>query len=287
MNLISVFSISLATFINFGLFSGAKQTSLIFTGDVMLGRSVMSKSLKVKNPNYPFMNVSEVLKNADIVFSNLESPIIDNCPYSDSGFKFCSDPKMIEGLKYAGVDVVSLANNHILNYGKEGLDKTKKYLDINGVKWVGDGNLVVIEKNKTKFGFLGFNFLEHKPQNKDFDLIRNSRRKVDILIIGVHWGEEYAKKANLYQRLLARQLSESGADYIVGHHPHWIQDTEIIGSTKVYYSLGNFIFDQMWSEETKKGISVNFIFKGKKLEKENLLKSYMDKFAQPKWVDQF
>ena len=285
MNLISVFSISLATFINFGLFSGAKQTSLIFTGDVMLGRSVMSKSLKVKNPNYPFMNVSEVLKNADIVFSNLESPIIDNCPYSDSGFKFCSDPKMIEGLKYAGVDVVSLANNHILNYGKEGLDKTKKYLDINGVKWVGDGNLVVIEKNKTKFGFLGFNFLEHKPQNKDFDLIRNSRRKVDILIIGVHWGEEYAKKANLYQRLLARQLSESGADYIVGHHPHWIQDTEIIGSTKVYYSLGNFIFDQMWSEETKKGLSVNLIFKGKKLERENLLKSYMSNFAQPKWVN--
>ena len=251
----------------------------------MLGRSVMTKSLKIKNPNYPFMNVSEVLKDADIVFSNLESPIIDDCPYSDSGFKFCSDPKMIEGLKYAGVDVVNLANNHTLDYGKEGLDKTKKYLDINGVKWVGDGNLVVVEKNKTKFGFLGFNFLNSKPQNKDFDLIRNSRRKVDILIIGVHWGEEYAKKANLYQRLLARQLSEAGADYIVGHHPHWIQDTEIIGSTKVYYSLGNFVFDQMWSEETKKGISVNLIFKGKKLEKENLLKSYMGNFAQPKWVN--
>ncbi len=277
--------VSLATFVNFGLFSGVKQTSLIFTGDVMLGRSVMTKSLKIKNPNYPFMNVSEVLKDADIVFSNLESPIIDDCPYSDSGFKFCSDPKMIEGLKYAGVDVVNLANNHTLDYGKEGLDKTKKYLDINGVKWVGDGNLVVVEKNKTKFGFLGFNFLNSKPQNKDFDLIRNSRRKVDILIIGVHWGEEYAKKANLYQRLLARQLSEAGADYIVGHHPHWIQDTEIIGSTKVYYSLGNFVFDQMWSEETKKGISVNLIFKGKKLEKENLLKSYMGNFAQPKWVN--
>ena len=277
--------VSLATFVNFGLFNGLKQTSLIFTGDVMLGRSVMTKSLRLKNPNHPFINVADVLRSADIVFSNLESPIVDNCPYVDSGFKFCSNPKMVEGLKYAGVDVVSLANNHTLNYGKEGFDQTKKYLDSIGIKWVGDGNLVIIEKNKTKFGFLGFNFLTLKPQEQDFDLVRNSKKKVDILIVGVHWGEEYAKKANLYQRLLARQLSEAGADYIVGHHPHWIQDTEIIGSTKVYYSLGNFIFDQMWSEETKKGLSVNLIFKGKKLERENLLKSYMSNFAQPKWVN--
>lgn len=285
MNLISILLVSLATFVNFGLFSGAKQTSLIFTGDVMLGRSVMTKSLKNNNPNYPFINVADVLRGTDIVFSNLESPIVDNCLYVDSGFKFCSNPKMVEGLKYAGVDVVSLANNHTLNYGKEGFDQTKKYLDSIGIKWVGDGNLVIIEKNKTKFGFLGFNFLTLKPQEQDFDLVRNSKKKVDILIVGVHWGEEYAKKANLYQRLLARQLSEAGADYIVGHHPHWIQDTEIIGSTKVYYSLGNFIFDQMWSEETKKGLSVNLIFKGKKLERENLLKSYMSNFAQPKWVN--
>lgn len=285
MNLISVFLVSLVTFVNFGLFNNVRQTSLILTGDIMLGRSVMSKSLKTKNPNYPFMNVSDVLRGADIVFSNLESPIVDNCPHVNSGLIFCADPKMIEGLKFAGIDVVNLANNHMLNYGREGLGETKKYLDLNGIKWVGDGNLVIIEKNKTKFGFLGFNFLTLKPKEEDFDLVRNSKKKVDFLIVGVHWGEEYAEKANLYQRLLARQLSEAGADYIVGHHPHWIQDTEIIGRTKVYYSLGNFVFDQMWSEETKKGISVNLIFNGKKLEKENLLKSYMDKFAQPKWVN--
>lgn len=277
--------VSLATFINFGLFNGVKQTSLIFTGDIMLGRSVMTKSLRLENPNYPFMNVADLLRSADVVFSNLENPIVDNCPHVDSGFKFCSDPKMIEGLKYAGVDVVSLANNHILNYRKEGFEQTKKYLDLNGIKWVGDGNLVIIEKNKIKFGFLGFNFLTAKPQNKDLDLIRNSKRKVDILVVSVHWGEEYKDKPSSHQRLLARQLSEAGADYIVGHHPHWIQEIEKIGNTEVYYSLGNFIFDQMWSEETKKGMSVNLIFKGKKLEKENLLKSYMEKFAQPKWVN--
>lgn len=285
MNLISVFLIFLAAFVNFGLFNNVKQTSLIFTGDVMLGRSVMSKSLKVKNPNYPFVNVADVLRSADIVFSNLESPIVDNCPYTDSGFKFCSDPKMIEGLKFAGIDVVSLANNHMLNYGKEGFDQTKQYLDLNGIKWVGDGNLVIIEKNKTKFGFLGFNFLTVRPQEKDLDLVRNSKSKVDILIASVHWGEEYKDKPSVYQRLLAKKLSEAGADYIVGHHPHWIQNIETIENTQVYYSLGNFIFDQMWSEETKKGLSVNLIFKGKKLEKENLLKSYMGKFAQPKWTN--
>lgn len=251
----------------------------------MLGRSVMTKSLNVKNPNYPFINVSDVLRSADIVFSNLESPIIDNCPYVNSGFKFCSDPKMIEGLKYTGIDVVNLANNHMLNYGKEGLDKTKKYLELNGIKWVGDGNLIVIEKNKTKFGFLGFDFLDHRARDEDFNLVRDSKRRVDILIVGVHWGEEYKSKASQSQKLIARQLSEAGADFLVGHHPHSIQDIEMVGGTKVYYSLGNFVFDQMWSEETKKGISVNLKFKGKKLEKENLLKTYMEKFAQPKWVN--
>lgn len=285
MNLIPVFLVSLATFFNFGSLISVKQTSLIFTGDIMLGRSVMSKNLKLKNPNYPFMNVADVLRSSDIVFSNLENPIIDNCPYGDSGFKFCADPKMIEGLKYAGVDIVNLANNHILNYGKEGLIQTKKYLDLNGIKWVGDGNLVIIEKNKTKFGFLGFNFVTVRPQDKDLDLIRNSKTKVDILVVSVHWGEEYKSKANSNQKLIARQLSEAGADYLIGHHPHWIQDMEMVGSTKVYYSLGNFVFDQMWSEETKKGLSVNLIFKGKKLEKENLLKLYMGNFAQPKWVN--
>ena len=285
MNLISVFLISLVTFVNFGLFNGVKQTSLIFTGDIMLGRSVMTKSLRLKNPNYPFMNVADVLRSADIVFSNLESPIVDNCPYVDSGFKFCSNPKMVEGFKYAGIDVVNLANNHMLNYGKEGFDQTKQYLDLNGIKWVGDGNLVIIEKNKTKFGFLGFNFLTLEPQEQDFNLVRNSRKKVNILIVGVHWGEEYKDKPSVYQRLLAKKLSEAGADYIVGHHPHWIQNIETIENTQVYYSLGNFVFDQMWSKETKKGISVNLIFKGKKLEKENLLKSYMGNFAQPKWVN--
>lgn len=285
MNLISIFLVSLATLFNFGSFNTVKQTSLIFTGDVMLGRSVMTKSLKINNLNYPFMNVANILRSADIVFSNLENPIIDNCPYGDSGFKFCADPKMIEGLKYAGVDIVNLANNHVLNYGKEGLIQTKKYLDLNGIKWVGDGNLVIIEKNKTKFGFLGFNFVTVRPQDKDLDLIRNSKTKVDILVVSVHWGEEYKSKANSNQKLIARQLSEAGADYIIGHHPHWVQEIETIGSTKVYYSLGNFVFDQMWSEETKKGLSVNLIFKGKKLEKENLLKLYMGNFAQPKWAN--
>jgi poly-gamma-glutamate synthesis protein (capsule biosynthesis protein) len=285
VNLISLFLVSLATLFNFGSLNSVKPTSLIFTGDVMLGRSVMTKSLRTNNPNYPFMNVADTLRSADIVFSNLENPIVDNCPYVDSGFKFCSDPKMIEGLKYAGVDVVSLANNHILNYGKEGLAQTKKYLDLNGIKWVGDGNLVTLEKNKTKFGFLGFDFVDYRLQEKDLDLVKDSKAKVDILIVSVHWGEEYKSKANLNQKLIAKKLSEAGADYIVGHHPHWVQETETIGSTKVYYSLGNFVFDQMWSEETKKGLSVNLIFKGKKLEKENLLKSYMEKFAQPKWVN--
>ena len=108
-------------------------------------------------------------------------------------------------------------------------------------------------------------------QEKDLNLVRSSKTKVDILVVSVHWGEEYKSKANSNQKLIAGKLSEAGADYIVGHHPHWVQEIERMGNTEVYYSLGNFVFDQRWSEETKKGLSANLIFKGKKFEKENFL----------------
>ncbi len=287
MNLFWLFLVFIFFFLNPNLSEIDQQTSIIATGDIMLSRSVMTKSLKKNNSIYPFEHVAEELRKADIVFSNLEGPIVENCPYFDSGMKFCADPKMIEGLKYAGIDIVNLANNHIFNYGQEGFTQTKKHLELNEIKWVGDGNLVVIEKNGIKFGFLGFNFLEYKLQEKDLELIRNSKKEVNFLIVGVHWGEEYKPKANLNQKLIAEKLSQAGTDYIVGHHPHWIQEIETVGNSRVYYSLGNFIFDQMWSEETKKGMAINLIFKSKKLFKENLLSVYMDGFAQPKWLTGF
>ncbi|MFH1970966.1 MAG: CapA family protein, partial [Patescibacteria group bacterium] len=202
----------------------SKKAEVILTGDVMIGRSVLINALdRENNPNYPFLYVSDYLSSADLVFSNLESPIVTDCPRFEHGFTFCADPRIVEGLVSSNINVVSLANNHILNFGKEGLEDTKRYLDSSNILYTGVDNLAVKEIKDTTFGFLGFDFTVNVPTQKDWDLIKESDSKVDVLIIGVHWGEEYKEKANNNQRAWARKMVENGADAVSGHHPHWVE----------------------------------------------------------------
>ena len=263
----------------------SKKVVIIFTGDVMIGRSVLITALdKENNPDYPFLYVSDYLLSADLVFANLESPIVTNCPRFEHGFTFCTDPKMVEGLVFSNINVVNLANNHILNFGKEGLEDTKRYLDSSDILYTGVNNLATKEIDNTTFGFLGFDFTVNVPTQKDWDLIKESDSKVDILIVGVHWGEEYKEKANSNQRVWAKKMIENGADVVSGHHPHWVEDYEYIDGKPVYYSLGNFVFDQMWSEETKKGLLVKLTFEDKNLTGEEFINTYIENIGQPKIV---
>jgi len=264
-----------------GLTSGSVE--IIIAGDVMLGRTVMEKSLKLGDPAYPFRKVADRLKEADLVFVNLESPIVLGCPESKEGFKFCADPKMVEGLILAGVDMVSLANNHTGNYGEKGLGETRKLLEEKGIGVTGSGNLVVKEVKDTKFGFLGFDFISKAPAEKDWQLVKDSDGKVDVLVVGVHWGSEYQAKAGLRQREWAKKLVEVGADVVAGHHPHWVEDDEKINGKPVYYSLGNFVFDQMWSEKTRQGLAVKLTFEGTGLVGEEKLPIFMTSWAQPEF----
>lgn len=258
------------------------QASIIFAGDTMLGRSVMGEALDKNDFYYPFRKTAEFLKNSDITFVNLENAIIKNCQKHVGGFKFCTTYEIANGLNFAGVDVVTLANNHSENYGKEGFEETKKYLVNNKIDYVGDGNLVVKEINGIKFGFLGFNYtFGFDNLDRDLALISGSEPDVDILIIGVHWGEEYKETANNFQTVTAKKMVESGADVIIGHHPHWVQNYEEYQGKPIYYSLGNFVFDQMWSEETKKGLIVKMTFKDGNLIKKEEFKTYIKTIGQP------
>lgn len=261
-------------------------TEIILVGDIMLGRTVMTTALNTKgDAKYPFLFVADRLRAADVVFANLENPIIENCPDHYDGFIFCADPRMIEGLQYAGIDIVSLANNHTLNYGSDGLTQTKEYLTNANIDYVEEGRLVIKEINGIKFGFLGFEFLTHEPNEAHYQLIAEIDPKVDVLIVGIHWGAEYQSVSSEKQQQWARELVKAGADVISGHHPHWIQQHETINGKPVYYSLGNFVFDQMWSEETKSGHAVKLIYSGKALIKEEQMKVYMKNWSQPIWIN--
>lgn len=250
----------------------------------MLGRTVMTKSLDSGNPSYPFEKVSAELSKADIVFVNLENPIISNCPRSTESLIFCADRAMVEGLVTAGIDITNLANNHTRNYGERGLSETIEILDENEITIAGLGKLTTKESKGVKYGFLGFDFISRTPRDSDYELISKSTEEVDVLIVSVHWGAEYRSEPAEIQRQWAKQLVESGADVVVGHGPHWVQGVEYINEKPIYYSLGNFVFDQMWSEQTKTGLVMKLTFRDGELIKEEKLPTYMFSWAQPEFV---
>lgn len=265
----------------------SNDTTILLGGDIMLGRSVMAKSLDLKDTTYPFEKISSETKKADIFFANLENPIINDCPKTyESTLVFCGLPSMLDGAVDAGLDIVTLANNHSTNYGENGLSETQKHLEDAKIDYVGLGNMVVKEINGTKFGFLGFDFFSDQPTDSDYKLIRSSKEQVDVLIVGVHWGVEYTSEPLDIQRQWAKKMAVAGADVIVGHHPHWVQTSEALGNSVVYYSLGNLVFDQMWSENTRKGLMIRLVYRGSTLIREEHLNTYIDQWAQPVFVKQ-
>lgn len=263
----------------------SKVSKIVLGGDVMLGRKVMITTKKEADYNYPFKNVSKYLNTVNLVFVNLENPVVQDCPEIDSGFKFCSVPDMIDGLVNSNIKLVNIANNHTLNYGSGGFEETKKYLDEKNIGYVGDNNIVTKSINDTDFSFLGFDLVSNDLSVENLNLIKKAKESADVVIVAVHWGEEYQASPNENQKIWAKKIIEYGADVVVGHHPHWIQTIEEIDGKKVYYSLGNFVFDQIWSEETKKGILIELTFDGSELVSEKKINTYIKNWGQVEIVE--
>lgn len=271
----------------------AKQRiTVILGGDVMLGRAVMSTSLEKNDPTYPFAKIASFMQSADVAFVNLENPIVENCPLHTSGFVFCAPPQMIDGLSYAGVDIVSISNNHIFNYGEDGFEETKRHLSEADILYADDSDLAVKQLNPPShkasegqvIGFLAFDKSQQsnpKLTEAERKLVSDSDQKVDVLVVSMHWGVEYQDIALPGVRALAIELVDLGADVVVGHHPHWVQDYEYINGKPIYYSLGNLVFDQMWSEKTRTGMLVKLTFENGDVVEEEFVNSYMGEWAQP------
>lgn len=265
------------------------KTTILLGGDAMLGRSVTVESLDEQhNPIYPFEKILSTLNSADFVFFNLENPIVSDCPRKTEGLIFCAPPSMLQGLHFSGETIVNLANNHTKNYGEKGLSETTDYLRSENIPATGVGKLVIKNIHGVFFGFLGFDKSQQSNPTlttQERDLIATSNTQVDVLIVAFHWGVEYNNHPTAGQRALAQEVVDLGADVIVGHHPHWTQDMDHIGSAPVFYSLGNLVFDQMWSEETKFGMLVKLTFEGKQIVNEEHIPIYIEKTGQPRLVN--
>jgi poly-gamma-glutamate synthesis protein (capsule biosynthesis protein) len=252
---------------------------LIATGDVMLGRAINYKSVKDNNFTWMWGKTADMLKNADVALINLESPIVTNCPLTTGGMTFCADPKNIEGLTYAGVDIANLANNHLNNYGQIGVENTLELLKNAGISVSGISEPVYKEINQVKLAFLGYNQFVHLPDIGQE--IKQAKGQADFVVVAFHWGEEYTDKPTAKQQELAHLAIDSGADLIIGHHPHWVQPIEVYKDKLIVYSLGNFIFDQGWSEKTKLGEIGQFTFDKNGLTDYQLLPVRIDNSGQP------
>jgi len=265
------------------------SVTLLFTGDVMLGRTVGYNISKFKDASWPFQYVSQVMREADITYINLENPLISNCPLTQTGMKFCSETANVAGLVAAGVDIASLANNHTTNYGPSGLEETISTLTSNSILPVGLGYPVKITKNGQVFTFLSFTDIgpysgvaNVNPETLGAT-IKASKSEGEVLIVTFHWGHEYQTLPSQRQVSLAHDAIDAGADLIIGAHPHWVQTHETYKDKLIYYSLGNFVFDQEWSAETKKGLAVRLTYDGSSLVKTEELPVLIQNYGQPHW----
>lgn len=243
-----------------------KEVVIVATGDVMLGRAVNVRMLE-EGYTWPFEETKELLSGADITLINLESPFIDPCPKRYGGMTLCAPKEAVEGLVYAGVDVANIANNHILDYGyMDSTGYTARLLEESGIEWSNEDHLAVLEREGLRFGFLGINLIRQSTamtilsEEEMAKRIAKADLEVDVLVVSYHFGAEYENYVNNYQSFLAHMAIDNGADLVIGTHPHVTLPVEIYKEKAIAYSLGNFVFDQMWSEETMLGQVGKFVF---------------------------
>lgn len=237
-------------------------------GDVMLARDVGRHYAEAPD-DFRMDDVRGVLETFDLVCLNLENPVAANGspdPVQDPHVTFRARPDTLNVLKRLGVKLVSLGNNHMLDFGETALAETLELLEAAGIKWVGAGRNyeeanrpLLMECNRRKIAFLSYAFIysantrmagRNRAGVSDHRLsrilprIKELKRNGFDVIVLVHWGQEYSFYPLPYQMRQGRRMLDCGASLIIGHGPHYPQGIESYGEASIVYSLGNFIFDE-------------------------------------------
>ncbi len=264
-----------------------EEITIAAVGDLMLGGRT-EPFLKQEGPDYPFRGVMPVLGRADIVVGNLESPISTRGKaVENKKFTLRAGPIAVKALLSAGIRVVSLANNHCMDFGPLALEDTLRALDENSILYTGAGMdledarspAIVKVKGKT-LAFLSYSLtfpLEFfasarrpgtAPGYADFVKadIERVRRSADLVVVSFHWGAELMTAAKDYQVELGHAAIDWGADLVLGHHPHVLQELEVYKGRLIAYSLGNFVFGSE-SNRTNWSMILLLTFRGKSLVK--------------------
>ncbi|MDQ5927735.1 MAG: hypothetical protein QG633_173 [Patescibacteria group bacterium] len=236
--------------------------TFVMVGDVMLGRTVRNR-MRASGNNLPFVNVGPIFTDADAVVVNLEGPITTldapdervspEQPYS---MRFAFDPVVAEVLRDAGVTHVSLANNHAWDQGVQGYKDTRIQLEQNRVEYFGFNDVAHLRPEGQNITLIGLD-----ATMAPLDIIETSREIESFgtsthIVVMMHWGDEYQPVHNAFQETIAHALIDAGVDAVIGSHPHVIQDIEVYNGAPIFYSLGNFIFDQYWNADVRSGLAL-------------------------------
>ena len=250
--------------------------------------------------------VRQLLRGADLAIANFENPAPDNFRYHTSGTVFSADPRLIDGLKHAGIDYVSLANNHIRDAGGQGILDTIDNLDARGIAHSGAGRNVaaarkpaIFKRGGIKVAILGYDTIARYyaatvtgPGSAQLsvavvrkDVAAARRAGADVVIVFPHWGTEYDPTPFAGQQRLAHACIDAGADLVIGNHAHWAGAVEVYKGRPIWYALGNFVFDQTWSEPTMEGITLELTFQRAKLVQVRMRPHIILDKAQPNFMD--
>jgi poly-gamma-glutamate synthesis protein (capsule biosynthesis protein) len=313
-------------------FSAASLWTMVAGGDVMLDRHVYKRTvLDGRGASYPWNGgtaritatyccgapgqrivrgtrvgspgaVKALLKGADVALVNLEGPAPDNFRYHPTGFVFTMDPALLTGLRSAGVDVVSLANNHIRNAGASGIRDTIKHLDALGIRHAGAGRNSAQARRPAwlsaagmRIAVLAYNGVGPAPNATSASAgaaalsitamradIRAARTAgADVVIVVPHWGVEYTDRITSQQAALAPALLRAGADLVLGSHSHWAGPIRIASGRLVVYSMGDLVFDLVHDARTQEGVLVELTFTGKRLAQVTLHPTLIVDAVQP------
>ena len=263
-----------------------KPVKLAFVGDMMFDRYIRERNSTDEYRNIFSPELTELLKSFDGVIGNLEGPITDFDSVSDyrinnnDHYRFTFSPDILPLLRENNFIALSIGNNHILNFGTEGLEDTKQRLKEYSLGYFGNPydieNYYKVEINGQTFAFIAENQFDFIDSEEIISLIKSLDEETNHIVIFAHWGEEYEPLANSSQQQIARKYIDSGADLVIGAHPHVIQNKEEFNDKIIFYSLGNFVFDQYFSPQVRCGLIQSFEFTPDKITHYSTHVSYLE-----------
>lgn len=246
-----------------------ENMKMLFFGDMMLDRSV---GIRINENGFDYLfselagEGNEFFEGFDLVGCNLEGAVTNNGEHypPQMSYDFAFHPDLINQLHDYNFNFFTVANNHFSDQGERGIIETRENLDKLGFDYVGcrDGRVgdcssEIIKIHDKKIGMAGFSQVYSLIDiKKAKDLVSSLASSTDLVIVNIHWGVEYEHQFNSIQQKYAHAMIDSGADIIIGHHPHVVQGLEIYNNKPIFYSLGNFIFDQYFSSDTQKSLAV-------------------------------